>query len=86
MLVIKYLCAIFVPPLYFLLKKRWGAFLINAVLFGIGVATALFIIGIPFWLASIFHAALDLRKEFVEHHAQMVADKMVKKMEQKGEA
>ena len=30
-----YLCIIFASPLYFLVRKKWGGFVLNSILYGI---------------------------------------------------
>lgn len=79
-----YLCLIFIPPAYFLVRKKWGGLVLNSVLYGIACLCVLTIIGIwiaPFfWVLSVGHATFTYRKEATERHAEMLATKMAEKM------
>ncbi len=79
-----YLCLIFIPPVYFLTRKKWGGFVLNSVLYGIALVCVLTIIGIwvaPFfWLLSVGHACFTYRREMVASHAEMLATKMAEKI------
>jgi hypothetical protein len=79
-----YLCLIFVPPAYFLTRKKWGGFVLNSILYGIALLCVLTIIGIwvaPFfWILSVGHACFTYRRETVANHADMLAAKMAEKM------
>ena len=48
-----YLCIIFLPPAYFLTRKKWGGFCLNAVLYGLAcllvLTIALALGGFCFW-------------------------------------
>ena len=79
-----YFVVLFVSPLYFLLRKRWGGFIINAVLYGIALV---FVASIFFawfavvpWLLAVIHATwhyrLELGREMMEEHASLIAAKM----------
>ena len=46
------LAVIFIPPLYFALRKKWGAFTLNAILYGLVCIFLLSIIGA--FIARIF--------------------------------
>lgn len=85
-----YLAVLFVPPLYFLLRKKFAAFLVNAVLYGIAVLFVLSIFGAfiaPFfWILAVMHAAWHVRKEMMPEHAEMIATEMAKKMMPAGAA
>ncbi len=75
-----YLTAIFVPPLYFLIKKRWVACLIHSVLYLVALVYTmtiiLAIVGIPLWFISATCAVWDLRKQLMEEQATVMARKM----------
>ena len=71
--------AFFVPPLYFLLRKKWLGFFINFIIFITALVTLIFGIGVLFCFMASCHAALHLRKENMAEHAQMIADKMAEK-------
>jgi Mn2+/Fe2+ NRAMP family transporter len=79
-----YLCVLFVPPVYFMARKRWGAFILNAVLYGLGVLFLISIVGAVvapiFWILAVGHAGWHLRKEQLEEHAEMIASKMAEKL------
>lgn len=80
-----YLCIIFIPPLYFLARKRWGGFILNAILYGIAclcvLTIALIPVGTVFWLLSVGHAGFTYRRELVASHAEMLATKMAEKLQ-----
>ena len=82
-----YLTVIFIPPLYFAARKKWGAFILNGILYSLawlGLMTIMFFwLGIPFWALAVGHAGWHLRQEFAEQHAEMVASKMAEKMKDK---
>jgi hypothetical protein len=79
-----YLCLIFIPPLYFLIRKKWGGFILNSFLYGIACLCVLSLIGIwvapLFWLLSVGHASFTYRRETSAQHADMLATKMAEKM------
>ena len=80
-----YLCLIFIPPLYFLIRKKWPGFVLNSVLYGIAclfLITIVFaFVAIPFWMLSVGHAAFSYRKELMSVHADMIATKMAEKLQ-----
>jgi hypothetical protein len=79
-----YLCLIFIPPVYFLTRKKWGGFVLNSILYGIALLLVLTIIGIMvaplFWLLSVGHASFTYRREMAANYADMLATKMAEKM------
>ena len=78
-----YLIVIFVSPVYFLIRKKWGAFVLNAILYLLALFTVfIFGIGIIFWLLAVGHAGWHLRKELMKEHAQMIATELVAKMKE----
>jgi hypothetical protein len=81
-----YLTIIFIPPLYFVIRKKWGAFILNAILYLIAFGwlfTLVFSwVAFPFWLLAVGHAGWHLRQEMMEKHAEMVASKMAEKMKE----
>jgi len=78
-----YLIIIFISPVYFLIRKMWGAFVLNAILYLLALITVWFFgIGIIFWLLAVGHAGWHLRKELMKEHAQMIATEMVAKMKE----
>lgn len=74
-----WLVAVFIPPLYFILRKKWGAFVLNAILYVIFLCTFIFGIGFIFWVLAMGHAMWHLRKEVMKEHADMIADSIVAK-------
>ena len=79
-----YLCLIFIPPVYFLTRKKWGGFCLNAVLYGLACLLVLTIAlafgGFCFWLLSVGHASFCYRREQMHRHAALIATKMAEKM------
>lgn len=79
-----YLAIIFISPLYFLVRKKWGGFILNSILYGIACLCILSMIGFwiaPFfWILSVGHASFTYRKEAAERHADLVATKMAEKL------
>ena len=75
-----WLVVILISPLYFILRKKWGAFILNAILYILFLCTFLiFGIGFIFWAIGVGHAAWHLRKEVMKEHANMIADAIVAK-------
>ncbi|HEX9830335.1 MAG TPA: hypothetical protein VGA94_01485 [Thermodesulfobacteriota bacterium] len=81
-----YLTIIFISPLYFLIRQKWGGFILNVILYlfaWLGLMTVVFFwIGIPFWILAVGHAGWHLRQELMEKHAELVATKMAEKMKE----
>lgn len=79
-----YLCILFVPPLYFLSRKKWGGFVLNSILYGIACLCVLSIAGILaapfFWILAVGHAGFSYRKELMAVHADLIASKMAEKL------
>lgn len=79
-----YLCLIFIPPVYFLIRQKWLGFILNSILYGIACLCAMSLIGIwiapPFWILAVGHACFTYRKEASAQHADMLATKMAEKM------
>ena len=82
-----YLCVIFMPPLYFLARQKWGGFVLNSVLYSLAwlllITLLAAVISPIFWLLAVGHAGWHLRKEMMVEHAELIATKMVEKMNQK---
>ncbi len=78
-----YLCVIFIPPIYFMARGKWGAFALNAFLYGIAclcVFTIVLIMIAPlFWILAVGHAGWHLRREMMTKHAELIATKMAEK-------
>jgi hypothetical protein len=81
-----YLCVIFISPVYFMIRKKWGAFTLNAILYGLAWVFLISILGAwiaPFfWMLAVGHAGWHLRKEIVAEAAEVLATKMVEKLGQ----
>ena len=79
-----YLVAIFIPPLYFLIKKKWLAFIGSMVAFFFAVIFAIMMILLPIsfilWGLCSIVAVWDLRKRLVHENAEILATKMAEKM------
>jgi hypothetical protein len=79
-----FLCIFFIPPLYFLTRKKWGGFIINSVFYGIACALvltlALIFVAPLFWLIAVFHARYYWHQEKTVQHAELLATKMAEKM------
>ncbi len=81
---------LFVPPLYFLMRGKIGAWLFNSFLYGLAclfLITIIFFWVAPlFWILSVAHAFWHLRKEMttaaIQEHAEVLATKMAEKMKQ----
>ena len=79
-----YLVAIFVPPLYFLMKKKWLAFIVTSFLLILSLFLFMTVVLIPaaliLWGLSAVVAVWDLRKVLMHEHATIIAEKMAGKM------
>ena len=75
-----WLCIFFCPPLYFTIRGRWLAAVINAVFYSLAVVTILVGVGVVFWLFCVVHAALDMhavvREQEMRRQAELMAEKM----------
>jgi len=75
-----YLVAIFISPLYFMIKGKWGAFFINAIFYCTALLLLVTVIGaflapIPWFVAAV-HAIMAYRRQLVEEDATVMATKM----------
>lgn len=79
-----YLCLIFIPPVYFLTRKKYGGFILNSLIYGIACLCVLSIVGIPiaplFWIFAVGHASFAYRREMMHQHVELIATKMAEKM------
>jgi hypothetical protein len=79
-----YLCIIFVSPLYFMARGKWGGFALNSILYGLACLCALSLIGLViapfFWMLAVGHAGWNLRQELMVQQADLIATKMAEKM------
>ena len=83
-----FICILFISPLYFMTRGKWGGFFLNAIFYGMAILCVLSMIGIMiapiFWFLAIGHASFVHRKEMMEKHADLVASKMAEKMKAAG--
>lgn len=72
-----YLTVIFVSPLYFLIRKKWGGFVLNLILYTLAPITIVFFgLGFLFWALAVGHAGWHLKKEAMVEQAELIAQKM----------
>jgi len=72
----KFLLVILCPPLYLAWRRKWGAFVLNLILYILALATIIFFVGFIFYVLAVGHAGWHLRREQMELHAQLIAQKM----------
>lgn len=78
-----YFIIIFIPPLYFLIRGKWGGFILNSILYVLAWITIfIFFIGVIFWILAVGHATWHYRRELMEKHAELIAKK-IKEAEKK---
>jgi len=79
-----YLVAIFCPPLYFLIQKKWVSFVFHSINYLVALVLCFSILGIvvgfPLYLISAVCAVWDLRKRMAEEQATLIAQKMAEAM------
>jgi membrane protein implicated in regulation of membrane protease activity len=79
-----YLVAVLIPPLYFLLKKKWLALVASVFLFFIALICAmtgiLIFVSVILWALCSVVAVWDLRKRLVHENAEILATKMAEKI------
>lgn len=81
-----YLAVIFISPLYFLIRKKWGGFILNSILYLLAVLTILvFGLGLIFWALAVGHAGWHLRKEGMVEQAELIAKKMAEQTKARGQ-
>ena len=82
----QYLVAVFIPPLYFLMKKKWLGFIVSSLLLVLSLFLAMTVVFIPvsllLWGLCTVVAVFDLRKQLMQEHATVIAEKMAEKMRQ----
>ena len=75
-----YLIAIFLPPVYFMTKKRTAAAVVTSFLFLLSCIFYIMIVlapvGLVLWLLSAIAAVWDLRKSLMREQAKMIAEEM----------
>jgi hypothetical protein len=79
-----YLIALFVPPLYFIIKKKWLAFVTSAFLMFLSpfflITGFLAPVAFFFWFACAICAIWNLRKHVMRENAKVLAEEMAVKM------
>jgi len=80
----KYLLAVLLPPLYFLTRSKWLAFIVTSFLFILSIFLFMTVVLIPvaliLWGLSAMVAVFDLRKVLMHEHATIIAEKMAATM------
>src|ERR1700733_2049883 len=78
-----YFCIIFLPPVYFIARKKRPGFVLNSILHRTACLCILTLIGIfiapLFWILAVGHAGFTYRRELVATHADLIATKMAEK-------
>jgi len=71
----QYVLAIFLTPIYYGLKGKWGAFIATAILYLIATLTMpLLGLGIVFWMAAAAPATWSLRNDIMVAHARRTGE------------
>lgn len=80
----QYLTAIFLPPLYFLMRGKILAFILSTVCFIVSIVLLMTIVFAPgaliLWLLCVVPASMDIRKRMMQDHASLTAKKMAEEM------
>jgi uncharacterized membrane protein len=78
------LLAVLLPPLYFLLNKKIGMFLITSAMLVVAMFLAMTVVLLPvsliLWVIAIIAAVRHNRRKELVAHAEMLATKMAEKM------
>lgn len=81
-----YLVAVFIPPLYFMMKKKWLASIVTSLLLVLSLFLTCTFVFIPvallLWGLSAVVAVWDVRKALMHEHATLIAEKLAAKMQQ----
>lgn len=76
-----YLLAIFIPPLYLLIRKRWIAAIVNGTFYLLSLPLLfVFGVGIFLWFFCALQVVWDLRATIREREMQRQAHLMAEKM------
>jgi len=75
---------LFFSPLYFLLRRKWGGFVVSAFLYGMAIlclaSIFFFWLALVPWLLAVVHAFWyfhrEMGREMMEEHASLIAAKM----------
>lgn len=81
-----YLAIIFASPVYFAMRKKWSAFVLNLALYLTALVLCMTIVlalgGVFLWMLAVGHAGWHLRREMMEQHARMIATSIAEQMAQ----
>ena len=73
---------IFASPLYLAIRQKWGAFIINLMLYIAAWATIWFFgVGVIFWAFGVAHAIWHYRTQAQQEQAKAIATEMIKAQE-----
>ena|ERR1041385_9214032 len=79
-----YLVAFFCPPVYFLIRKRWLAAILNGTIYLVACFLLLSLILAVFapipWIFCMIHAMWNVRKQLATENAELLAAKMAERM------
>jgi hypothetical protein len=80
----RYLVAVFIPPVYFLTRKKWLGFGVASFLLVVSfffyITIALIPVALILWFLCSICAVWDLKKELMREHATLIAEKMADKL------
>lgn len=84
-----WLLAFFCAPAYFLVRRRWVAFIIHGCIYAMAVLLVFSVVGALaaplFWLIGVAHAGWDMRavlaEQAMQRQAELIAQKMTKDKE-----
>ena len=72
-----YVVALVCSPLYFAMRRRWGGFVFNSILYAAAILLIfVFFIGVIPWMIGFAHAAWHIHGEVMERQAMMIAQRM----------
>lgn len=84
------LLILFCSPAYFLIRGKWLGFLFNSVLYLIAIGLVITVVlapgGFIFWLLGAMHGSFSFRRDMLEHHATLTAQRMATAMQAAGAA
>lgn len=74
-----FLVIIFLSPVYFLVRKRWFGFVLNAILYILAWMTIMFFgIGVLFWALGVGHAFWVYREDEMRRQADLIGAAVAK--------
>lgn len=81
-----YLVIIFMSPLYLAIRKKWGAFSLNLILYILAWVTVwIFGLGVLFWALGVGHAMWHFRHQVHTEQAQAIAVEIAKRQNTQAE-